>query len=447
MLRGSVLIFLGNLYQKFSAFLILVVLWHIFDSRNDPHIGTYQLLVQVGTYVTTIFTLGLGPAHVFFRGQRRLSTRQLWGNSLLAAAVLGLGAIVIFTVLRVTVLGPWLKMDSINPLLLTLVTIAFPMYVLQNFLDFSWQAEGQFGTYTVLYTLRYVTMPLFLLIGALSSEPYVGIAAALLANAIVTLLVSVVVQTKRYGLRAELDARVFRQEVRYGSNILAGSVFTQLGLRFDYFLVNYFLSPAKVAPYGTATNLAEAIWLVPSAVASAILPKLSGLRDHTDAGQVTARVCRLVLALTVVPAVILWVLGHFILLYVFSSGALPALEPLRILLVGTLAFSVQKVLVQYFLGQGQTQWFQRATIISVIVNIVLNVILVPRPEWGINGAAFASAVSYSLSAVILAWLFLRQTGLGVKDLIVPTRADFEDLATKLKNARRRMVASGHRGAA
>lgn len=438
MLRGSVLIFAANLYQKVIALVIQALLYRILG--NEVGVSIYALLILIGTYVTTLATIGLGPAHVYFRGSERMDNRQMQGNSLIATAILGAAAVVIFTVLRFSVLGPFLKLDSVDSVLLTLITVAFPIYILQNFVDFGFQAENRLGTYSAMFAFRYVTLPIFLVAALFSPDPYIGIAVALLVNAALTLLVSSTVFVRLYGFRPEFSLRLFRSESGYGVKVFAGSVFTQLGLRLDYFLVNYLVSTARVAPYNTATNLAESIWLVPSAVASAILPRIAMSKTAASAGEVTARTCRISFALSIGAAAVLFVAAAPIIWYIFGPDAMPGVVPLRVLLIGTVGFSLQKVLVQYFIGQGHTAWFQRATIISVVVNIALNLWLLPKPEWGITGAAVASAVSYTVSAGILAFLFLRWSGLGVRDLLVPNREDVNYLLLQVGQIRRRKLA-------
>jgi O-antigen/teichoic acid export membrane protein len=50
----------------------------------------------------------------------------------------------------------------------------------------------------------------------------------------------------------------------------------------------------------------------------------------------------------------------------------------------------------------------RLMVVGTIVNIVGNLVMVPR--MGIAGAALASSISYSLVSLIATWYYLRETG-------------------------------------
>jgi O-antigen/teichoic acid export membrane protein len=56
--------------------------------------------------------------------------------------------------------------------------------------------------------------------------------------------------------------------------------------------------------------------------------------------------------------------------------------------------------------------------------VILNAVLIPL--WGINGAAAASLISYSVCAFLFVFEYTRATGSKIRDLLILNR---EDLAT------------------
>lgn len=441
MLRGTVLVFLSRNVQKAAALLLNLVLARLLGERG---VGVYGLLIWVPTYVTTLGTLGLGPAHVYLRGQQRITLRQSLGNSLAAAVLFGLLSVVLFQVVR-----PFLRLDTVDPLLMTLITLIFPIVILQSYLDYLWVGENRMGWYASLYSLRYVTLPLFVLLGLLlpanEHDRYIGMALGIVANSVVTAGVSLLAVHREYGLGMQLDTALFRRAARYGLSVQAGSVAQAIGYRFDVFLVNYFLGPAITGLYFAATNLAEAIWILPSAISAALLPRVS-TRDVAAAQRVTAQTTRFVLAISVVTGLLLFVVAEPVLTLVYQPSFASATVALRILLIGTVVFSVQKVLANYLIGQGRAGWFQWVTLVSMAVNVAINLVLVPRHGWGIRGAATASAVSYTLSTAALAFLFLRSTGRPLRDLLLPNRRDVARLYSRLSSLRHR-APGAHKGVA
>ena len=72
---------------------------------------------------------------------------------------------------------------------------------------------------------------------------------------------------------------------------------------------------------------------------------------------------------------------------------------------------------------------------SVVCNIVLNVVLIPR--YGIDGAAVASTCSYSLVFVATALVYRRLAGVSLRALVVPTREDGARYVRLVKRIARR----------
>lgn len=74
--------------------------------------------------------------------------------------------------------------------------------------------------------------------------------------------------------------------------------------------------------------------------------------------------------------------------------------------------------------------------ISLAVNIPLNVLFIPR--MGIAGAALASTVSYTLTAVVALAAFLKISGNTLWDTIVIKPRDLKNCARELAKMRGRI---------
>lgn len=442
MLRGSLLVFLSRNFQKLIGFAILLLLGRALDRQGY---GVYGTLVTVLGYVTTLGSAGLGPAHVYLRGQERLDLRRMIGNALAGAALFGALSIAVFLLV-----APGLDWGLLAGSGVLVLSVVFPVVILQSYLDYLWLGEDEIATYSALSAARFVTqlglLTAGVLIPATQEGRYLGMVGALVLNPVVSVCTSLLLIHRRYGVRAVFEREAFAGAVRYGLHVQAGSAAQAVGYRFDVILINVLLGAAAVAPYRVATGFAEILWLVPAALSTALLPRVA-TSDREQAQWVTARTCRIVFALAVVAAAGVFVLAEPALRLAFDQKYLGAVAPLRILLAGITVFSVQKVLANYFIGQGRASWFQRATLLSMAVNLGLNLWLIPLPGWGVNGAALASTVSYSVSTGILTVLFVRWSGLPLRAVLVPTRADLGEVLARAARLRSRGTRLLHRGAA
>jgi O-antigen/teichoic acid export membrane protein len=79
---------------------------------------------------------------------------------------------------------------------------------------------------------------------------------------------------------------------------------------------------------------------------------------------------------------------------VFSSGYRGSVLPLRLLLPGTVAFSLQSVLSQYLAGRGRPRLVLVAWTAGAVLGIGADLFVIPA--YGIAGAAVVSSLSYLL---------------------------------------------------
>ncbi len=441
MLKGSLLVLVSRNFQKLVGALVFFLIGGLLDARA---VGNYTLLVTVLTYVNTLGSFGIGPAHVYFRGQKQLGMAQMLGNAVAGATLFGVLSLAVFGLL-----SPLLSFRSYSVLSMFLFSLVFPVVILQSYLDYVWIGENRLTMYSVLYTLRFATLPFFILAGIVLPESvpgkYQGLAAALVANALLTCAFNAYMIGRAYGFRPVLDRTLFTRTARYGLSVQAGSVAQAIGYRFDVFLVNIFLAEAFLGLYSMAFRFAEVLWLLPAAISTALLPRVS-TGDERAAQRATAQTSRVVFATSLLGSVGVFVLAGPLLRLLYGEKFLGSVAPLRILLLGIVVFSVQKVLANYFIGQGRAKWFLRATLFSMAVNVGLNLWLIPLPGWGIKGAALASTISYTLSTLILGGLFVRWSGISWMDILIPNRQDAAYVGARLGRLRLRAAGIRRRGA-
>jgi len=73
-----------------------------------------------------------------------------------------------------------------------------------------------------------------------------------------------------------------------------------------------------------------------------------------------------------------------------------------------------------------------ANVTNMVVNLVANVLLIPR--LGAAGAALASTISYSVGTGVIVWRFHARTGARVVDVLVPRGSDLKTMLDIAKTA-------------
>ena len=197
---------------------------------------------------------------------------------------------------------------------------------------------------------------------------------------------------------------------------------TFLVYRLDLIIVNYYRGPAEASVYAVATQYTMFLLLLPYTVSQMLLARVSGTEDPD--GKFTARVARHT-SLLLFAACLASVPGAFVIAAVYGREfeSLPLL--VWILLPGVFFVGLQAVLVQYFVGKGLPWFISIAWLITLVLNISLNVAGVPR--YGAIGAALVSTLSYLAVSIAIFLFFVMQTKIGARSIFIPFADELKTL--------------------
>jgi len=189
------------------------------------------------------------------------------------------------------------------------------------------------------------------------------------------------------------------------------------------FLINLFINPAMVGLYSVSAGLSEKLSLISAGTATVLFPMIASKADQSKIKDFTPLVLRSVLLLVGATAAVLALASPWLIITVYSDAFADSVCPFRILLFGTVALSGWSILESDFKGRGKPIWSTVTTAVSVVMNIGLNVLWIPKH--GIIGAAYASSVSYTVALLIALIAYCRLSGNHLTDILVPRRSDLE----------------------
>jgi O-antigen/teichoic acid export membrane protein len=239
-----------------------------------------------------------------------------------------------------------------------------------------------------------------LLVSAASVVPPPRLAAVVWAYTIAAVVQAVVLLglvTTRVGTSLADPRPAIAGGLGYSLTSHASNVVHMLHLRADVFLVSLFLDPRDVGLYALAQAVCEWVWLVPRSASTVLFPVVAGY-DPTHALAATTRTCRVVFAVAGLAALCLGVAASWLVPTVFGPAFRGSVLPIRLLLPGIWVGSVAGSLSAYLAGRGRPDLPLVTSLVSLALNIPLNLVLIPRH--GIAGAAVASAITYSLMTMI-----------------------------------------------
>jgi len=183
-----------------------------------------------------------------------------------------------------------------------------------------------------------------------------------------------------------------------------------IGYRVELFVLEHFKGLSQVGIYSIAMQAAEAIWLIPAAVASAVTGPVVHESEDGAAGLIR-KACGKGLLYTSGVALAIGVAAPFVIPVVFGDDFRGAVRPLVLLLPGVVAYAPVTILVVYLtVRRAQPRLSLYVSLIGLVVTAAMSFVLIP--PYGASGAAVASAIGYGAGG-LAAWLFF--TNLARRD--------------------------------
>ena len=142
--------------------------------------------------------------------------------------------------------------------------------------------------------------------------------------------------------------------------------------------------------------------------------------------------------MTLVGAALMFVVSRQLILVVFGSGMTPALHPLWLLLPGIVTLTAAKVISSYLSGIGKPTYSTYVGAGTVALTVILDLVLIPR--FGIEGAAVASSIVYTLTAATYVWILRVESGAGLLETLVVRPSDFVRYRRVLDSTVKRLFA-------
>ena len=208
--------------------------------------------------------------------------------------------------------------------------------------------------------------------------------------------------------------------LRYGVKSYIQLIVGHFVYQIDIYIIAYLLGAKQVAYYTIAVGIASLLWFLPDTIGLVLFPTLASIHDETDIHSFTARICRNNLLLVGIASILLGFIGKYLIEIFYGIEYLQSFYAMLLILPGIVGMSIYKILARNFSSRNRQQISIFAGAISLIMNIVLNFLWIPR--YGIEGAAFASTVSYCLAGMILLMKTKSESGLPLgKFLLIETQ--------------------------
>lgn len=211
--------------------------------------------------------------------------------------------------------------------------------------------------------------------------------------------------------------------LRYALAVGATGLVSMLNYRIDLYVVAALTSHASLGFYTTAVSGAETL-LVAAQVGSIVTVPHMGSLSKGEAALLTARCVRNTFVFVGVCGLAAIVLAEPVVGLLYGRAFLPAVTPLRILVLGVVPWSAASIMSSYFTLNGRRPQVALCTAgASALACAVIALILVPRI--GISGGAIATTITYAGSVLIMSAYFSKQTNIPISRVLFFQPEDFQ----------------------
>jgi O-antigen/teichoic acid export membrane protein len=183
----------------------------------------------------------------------------------------------------------------------------------------------------------------------------------------------------------------FRSALRLGMRAYPPLVLFFLLVKSDILVLRLVRGAAETGVYSIASQIVDVALILPGTIGALFLASV--VRSKHPATELL-RVLRPVALAVGGLALAMVTFGHWAILWVFGAPFVGAYPALVLLMPGFVALALQGLLSQYFASRGFPVFMSVYWLLGLIVNVTLNLLLVPR--FGFLAAAGSSSLAYGL---------------------------------------------------
>lgn len=382
----------ANIYLLIAGLILSIVVARFLGPYGK---GVFSIATALSTIGVQLGLLGLHSSNTYYVARDKSLLSPLIGNSLLVG--MGIASFlsgVLWVIFRV--FPGFLNLQGVI-LTMALMLIPFSMtgYLVQSLI----LGINYVKVYNVLNIVKSLLNLIFVLLVILIFEVNPAtIFFAGLVSIIFTTLISC------WWIRRFLDAPprpslpLLIDSYKYGFKAYLAALFAYIVLRFDVIMVFNMLGNEPTGWYSISANMADKIYLLPATIGTLLFPKLSAMATIAQRWDYTKKVIRIITAIMIFITVFGAIIAKPAIEILYGNSFAPAAPSFVWLMPGILALSINTVFMNYFASSGMPIFTVYSPAIAAIVNILLNLKLIPI--MGIVGAAVSSSISYCLMLVL-----------------------------------------------
>ncbi len=408
------LTFIASIINMLLTFVISIILGRYLGATD---LGLYRLTYTFYGVATMVGALGIPAAVIKYVAEDKEDKANL--NKIVSSAIITSLLVGIFfsiaLYLSSQIFADLFKMPQIKGLL-ELLTPVFPFVLVNSILYATLNGLRDMNKYAMSMIFQQVLMTIFIAILIYLGFGVAGAMIGIVLSSIGASAYLIYCCKGKFNFIIKEYIKTTKKLISFGTQMFGANLINMINLQGDTIFVGYFLTAADVGYYSVATGLSKFFWVVPQAIQTISYPATSDYWAKKDIWGLQKMLDKSMkyTALALMPAgLAICFFAEEIVTSIYGPGFSLSALPLQVLLMGTVIFGVFCTSIGGSLaGVNRPDLGLKAASFSALVNIILNLSLIPR--YGVIGAAIATAVSLITMALLFYALTIKTLSLKAK---------------------------------
>ena len=386
------------------GFIITILLGRYLGAGD---LGLYRMTSTIYGIVVLIATIGIPAAMIKYVAEfkeDRPKFNQIVSSGVITSLFLGIGFIALFY-FSSSIFAGIFNMPGLSGLIKMLSPV-FPFALVSGVLFGLLNGLREMKKYATATIIGSVLMVIITVSLIYCGFGVAGAVIGIVLSSVGSCLFLIFVSRNYFEITLSEYVPTTKKMLKFGAQIFGGDATSMINYQADILLIGYFLTATDVGYYAVAVGLSRFFWIIPQAIQRITFPAISEYwaKNNYSALQMMIDKSMKYSACILLPIGL--GVGFFakdIITMIFTEEFIYSVLPLQVLLIGTVTYSIViKTIGGASSAAGRPDLDLKAASISAMMNIVLNVALIP--QFGIIGAAIATTISLIMGAFIaLSW--------------------------------------------
>ncbi|MGJ1403285.1 oligosaccharide flippase family protein [Sphingobacterium siyangense] len=222
-----------------------------------------------------------------------------------------------------------------------------------------------------------------------------------------------------------VDLKIIKSMLSLGLVYAFSLLIINLNYKADYILLDKLSSSYELGIYSKGSAITQYLWQIPMVLSTIVFARSASSKNDKEFSYKVAQLLRLSFILIGIASLILFLLSKFIIVGMYGKEFESSTVVLNYLLPGVIILTIFKVMNMDLAGKGKPYVVIKAMIPSLIINVILNVLFIPK--YGAAGSALCSTISYGFAGISFLYYYSKEVDIPISEIVKFRKTDFNPI--------------------